>query len=134
MANLTINQIADEQVSAILNKYHAFFAFSNQQFDEQATKCFIYARLPHGMFAPKAYANSVISEVLAAYDEARKAVQSQESKKDRIWYEFANHECQISMDYSDALAALLAFDDITEQDVHDQWPAYFNHCVDNDYF
>ena len=130
----TINQLAKTQVTAILNKYHTFFAFSNEQFEDQVNKDYKYVACPHGMYAPKQYADNVMSEISAAYSDAAKVVQSQSSKKERIWYEFSNHECQISMDYSDAVDALSSFDDITIEDIKSEWKAYFSHCVDNDYF
>ena len=130
----TINQLAEDQITDILNKYHAFFAFSNKQFEEQVTKGYKYVSCPHGMHAPKQYANKVMTEILAAYSDAAKTVQAETSKKDRIWYEFSNHECQIVGDYSDAVDALSSFDDITIEDIKSEWSAYWDHCVDNDYF
>ena len=129
-----INQLAENQVTDLLNKYHGFFAFSNKQFDEGIKEGFTYVRMPHGMFAPKQYADTLANQICKAYQDAAKTIQGQKSKKDRIWYELANHECQITYDYSDAVSALSCFDDITEQDVKDQWSSYLQHCVDNDYF
>ena len=129
-----INQLADQQVTDILNKYHAFFAFSNKQFEEGRKDDLVYVSMDHGMYAPKIYADKVATEICAAYQDAAKIIQNQKSKKDRIWYELANHECQITMDYQDAIDALSIFDDITPDDVKAEWGAYFNHCVENDYF
>ena len=130
----TINQLAENQVTEALNKYHGFFAFSDKQFDEASTKGFKYVACGLGLYAPIDYAEVLVDKIRAIHKEAAKVVQTQTSKKDRIWYEFSNYECQIVGDYSDAVDALSSFDDITIEDIKSEWSAYWDHCVDNDYF
>ena len=129
-----INRMADDEVSEILNAHYAFFAFSNSQFSEKAVRIFKYVALGAGLYAPVQHAETLVDKINAVYDKAAKKVQSEKSKKDRIWYELANHECQITGEYQDALSALSIFDDITEEDVAAEWMPYIEHCRENNYF
>jgi len=50
-----------------------------------------------------------------------------------IQSELANHECQITMDYTTALKALERYN-VTEQQVRDQYGIFFQRCIDQDLF
>lgn len=55
------------------------------------------------------------------------------SIKTIIWDSLANYECQIIGNYSDAIEALKVYG-ITEADIKTEWSAYYQTCIDNDYF
>jgi|TARA_R110001606_G_scaffold366348_1_gene521447 hypothetical protein len=125
MDNLTIENVMEN------NK--AFFAFSDEQFNSQKWDDIEYISLGSGLVCPKENAVKLTQELNKISANRIKKELEENSVKDIIWRELANHECQIVGDYSDVVDLLAGYG-ITEQDIKDQWGSYYQDCIDNDYF
>lgn len=124
--------IENEQTK-ILADNGAFFAFNNDQFTKQANPLINYKSLGGGLYCPE---NNIDNLALQLKDSHNFKIQwelSNNSLKDIIWDQLANHEAQISGDYSDACDALKPYG-ITEDQIKTEWPSYYQDCIDNDYF
>ena len=123
----------DSAQSKALNKNGAFFAFSNKQFDEAKKENTKYISLGGGLIAPESNAESLIKELDSICTQKIEFELNNNSIKDIIWYELANHECQISCDYESVISLLKPYG-ITEDMIKAEFSDYYQHCVDNDYF
>ena len=111
----------------------AFFAFGQQQLDEKKQEGVAYVSLGMGLIVPKENASKVIEGLDTIHTEGIKQDISENGIKPIIHRELGNYETQISGDISDTVAALEDYG-ITREQVSAEYPAYFKHCVDNDYF
>ena len=124
--------IQNEQTK-VFDKYGVFFAFSNKQYEEKAVKGVKYCDAGAGMITPVDNVKALYKELDAIHKAGRAADIEENGIKKIIHRELANYECQITMDYSDAVDALESYG-ITEEQIVGEWPEYFQMCVDNDYF
>jgi len=129
-----INQIAEKYQSKVFKKYFAFFAFSNEQFYSSYNNNFKYARLGSGLYAPAIFAQKVIDKLSDINKKAIEKIESTKTKKDIIRYALSNYETQITGDLQDAIDSLQDYNSISEQDIIKEYRAYYQHCIDNDYF
>jgi len=128
------NYIESKQTE-LFNSTGAFFAFSDKQFNEgRAPGPIKYVSLGAGMICPKSNVKALLRGLSRINEEGIKADIAENGIKAIIHRELANHECQISMDISDAVDKLADYPGITEETVQAEWPEYFQNCVDNDYF
>jgi hypothetical protein len=111
----------------------AFFAFGQQQLDEKKQEGVAYVSLGMGLIVPKENASKVIEGLDTIHTEGIKQDIAENGIKPIIHRELGNYETQISGDISDTVAALEDYG-ITREQVSAEYPAYFKHCVDNDYF
>lgn len=118
----------------LFNKTGAFFAFSNAQFDEQKQEGVNYAAIGAGLICPKSNVDALINGLDRINSDGIAADIADNGIKAIIHRELANHECQISMDISDAVAKLADYPGITRETVQAEWKEYFQNCIDNDYF
>lgn len=115
------------------NKAGAFFAFTYKQFEEGRKEGIKYAHLGSGLLAP---VDKVKELTLDLQDITIKGVAKdieENGIKKIIHRELANHECQITGDYSPVVDNLSIYD-ITESQVKAEWKEFFQYCIDNDYF
>ncbi|TXK94591.1 hypothetical protein BMR05_12615 [Methylococcaceae bacterium HT4] len=117
--------------AAVFDKYGAFFAFSNNQFNEQKKEGVIYEGLASGMVAP--VGADIFKELEKIQQEKIAFELANNSLKIIIWDSLANYECQITSNCDDAVEALEQYG-INREMIAKEWPAYFQHCVENDYF
>ena len=115
------------------NDNGAFFAFGDKQLDEQKQEGVSYVSLGMGLIAPKENASKIIEGLESIHMEGIQQDISDNGIKAIIHRELANHEAQITNDISDTVEAL-EFYGITREQVSEEYPSYFKHCVDNDYF
>ena len=115
------------------NDNGAFFAFGEKQLDEKKQEGVAYVSLGMGLIAPKENASKIIEGLESIYTEGIQQDISDNGIKAIIHRELANHEAQIAGDISDTVEAL-EFYGITRAQVSAEYPSYFKHCVDNDYF
>jgi hypothetical protein len=123
----------DAAMDKIMASHGAFFAFSNKQFDEASKPDIKYVGLGGGLIAPEDQAKSLIANFEKITAEKIAWELENNTRKDIIWYELANHECQISGSYREAFNVLEPYG-ITEDEIKSEWPAYWDHCVEHDYF
>ena len=126
-------QQLDNELSNIFDKHGAFFAFSNAQYNEKAKENEKYTSLGAGLICPVSAIKNLKNDMDNAINKYEKQDLKENGKQKIIWRELANYECQISYDISDAVHALKSYG-ITEAEIKKEWPAYLQHCVDNDYF
>lgn len=123
----------DNQLSEIFKKYDAFYAFSNKQFDEQKKAGVKYAGCGSGLICPVEHVDTLYDAISKAINGKIEWELANNTKKEIIWYELANHECQISGEYIDVIELLSDYG-ITADEIHAEWKAYYSHCIDNDLF
>ena len=123
----------DEKINALLTANGAFFAFTEQQYNDEALPGVEYKRLYAGMLCPSDNVKTVMNGLDSLSNEKTRWELANNSIKTIIWVSLANYECQITGDYNDAIEALKPYG-ITEDDIKTEWPAYYQNCIDNDYF
>ena len=119
--------------TAIFEKFGAFFAFSDDQFNAKKVEGVEYCDAGAGLIAPVGNSSKIWEEIENIQKIKVAWELENNTRQDIIWYNFGNFECQISMDYLDAVDSL-SFYGITEKEVDDSWPAYFQMRIDNDHF
>ena len=117
----------------ILDNNGAFFAFSNEQFNSCANQSLNYKSLGGGLYCSENNIDSLQAQLKNSYNFKIQWELENNTLKEIIWHELANHECQITGDYSDALDALKPYG-ISENDIKKEWNGYYQDCIDNDYF
>ena len=124
----------DQEQSAIFDKHGAFFAFSQKQFDEGKKPGILkYSALGAGLLTPQGTEKALMADLKAAWEKKISFELENNSRKEIIFYELANRECQLTFDLSAAIEALEPYG-ITEEEVREVWPEYHNQCIDNDCF
>ena len=128
-----LSEYTEEPTANALNKHGGFFAFSNKQFDEAKKDGIKYVSLGSGLIAPKKNAKQLLIDIDKAYTEGIKQDIKENGIKAIIWRELANHEAQITGDISSTVFALSEYP-ITREDINKHWDAYYQKCIDNDWF
>ncbi len=111
----------------------AFFCFSQSQFDEARKEGIRYASLGSGLICPKDNAKKLKNGLEKIYRDSIAQDMFDNGKKNIIWREFANHECQVVDSPADCLDKLEDYP-ITKEEILAQWKPYFDYCVENDLF
>ena len=111
----------------------AFFAFGQQQLDEKKQEGVVYVSMGSGLIVPKENASKILKGLESINTEGIKQDISENGIKAIIHRELANYEAQITGSISDTVEALEDYE-ITREQVREEYNAYFQHCIDNDYF
>ena len=128
-----LSHYTEAKTTSLLNSTGAFFAFSQKQFDEKQIEGVDYVLMGNGLIAPKDNTAEIVEGFKTISSEAIAQDIAENGKPAIIRRELANYECQITSDISDAVEVLKSYD-ITEEEVQAQWGAFFQNCIDNDYF
>lgn len=123
----------DNEQTKILDDNGAFFAFSKDQFNTCSTQSLIYKSLGGGLYCPQNNIDNLSAQLKDSHTFKINWELSNNTLKDIIWYQLANHETQISGDYSEACEALKPYG-ISENQIKTEWPSYYQNCIANDYF
>ena len=123
----------DLKINDLLTANGAFFAFTQEQYNDEALPGIEYKRLYAGMLCPSDNVKTVMNGMDNLSNEKTQWELANNSIITIIWDSLANYECQITGDYSDAIAALKVYD-ISEDEIKAEWPSYYQNCIDNDYF
>ena len=115
------------------NDNGAFFAFGQQQLDEKKQEGVVYVSMGSGLIVPKENASKILKGLESINTEGIKQDISENGIKAIIHRELANYEAQITGSISDTVEALEDYE-ITREQVREEYNAYFQHCIDNDYF
>ena len=121
------------KINDLLIANGAFFAFTEQQYNDEALPGVEYKRLCAGMLCPSDNVKTVMNGLDSLSNEKTQYELANNTLKDIIWDSLVNYECQISGDYNDACEALKVYG-ITDADIKKEWPGYYQNCIDNDYF
>lgn len=128
-----LSDYTNDAQTAVFEKYGAFFAFSQKQFDEQKKEGVTYTNLGVGLIAPKGTGKQIMDELEEVNAKGIAMDIEENGIKAIIHRELANHECQITMDYDEVVDKLEDYG-ITREQVQAEWSEFWNHCVENDYF
>ena len=123
----------DVKINELLIKNGAFFAFTEQQYNAEALPGVEYKRLYAGMLCPSNNVKTVMNGLDSLSNEKTQYELANNTIKTIIWDQLANHETQISGDYSDACEALKVYG-ITEDAIKKEWLSYYQDYINNDYF
>jgi hypothetical protein len=120
-------------IGQALENNQAFFAFSDKQFKESCLKGVDYVSLGMGLICPKQNAKNLVEELKAAQERTVQIDLENNTKKEIIMRELANHEAQITGEIEDTLEALAAYD-ISREEVAEVYKEYFEYCCEHDLF
>lgn len=99
-------------ITAALNRAGAFFAFSDQQFQEQRDPLrdnLTYRSLGAGLICPKENAAALMAEIEAAAKAGREQDVKENGRAGVIRRELANHECTYSGSAHEAMEVLAEY-------------------------
>lgn len=128
-----LSDYTEEKQTAAFEKAGAFFAFSNQQFDEKKKEGIKYMSLGAGLISPEDTATQLVDDLGAIVKEATAQDIAENGVKAIIHREFANHECQLSGDYDNVIDKLEHYG-ITADQIKAEWNEYFSYCCEHDLF
>ncbi len=129
----------EKEQRELFEKYGMFFAFSKKQFEEGVAK---YKHLlkggnwtdcGQGMYIPSCNFDIFDEEYTTLIKTQKEKELAEKGKKQIIWDALSNYECQIVCSIEDAIEPLKSYG-ITEDEINKEYPAYFQMCIDNDYF
>jgi hypothetical protein len=126
-------KMIDKDINIALKKHGGFFAFGNDQFKKAHNPKLKYISLGSGLYAPKKTYKNLIIDIEKAIQGEIELDLRVNSIKDIIWRELANYECQIVGSVSDCVDALKGHG-ITKKQIMNEYPAYFDYCIENNYF
>ena len=118
-----LNNYTEEATTKLLNKTGAFFAFSNEQLDEQKKEGVKYVSMGVGMICPKDNAKELLDGLENIHKEGIKADIAENGKQAIIHRELGNHEYCITYDITDTLASLWGYG-ITAEEVQEESGEY----------
>jgi hypothetical protein len=129
----TLSSYTEARTTELLNSTGAFFAFGQKQMDEQKVEGITYTSMGGGLVVPIVNAAEFADRFKTIVSESIAQDIAENGKPAIIRRELANHEAQITSDISDTVEALEGYG-ISEEEVQAQWGAFFQDCIDNDYF
>ncbi len=122
-----------DRITIALKKHGGFFAFSNEQFDEQKKEGVKYSSLGSGLIVPKVNADELIKDINTATDLNIEDDLTRNTKTEIILRELANHEAQITGSITDTVEALKGYD-ITREEVQAEFRGYLDNCIEHNVF
>jgi len=125
--------IMEQQQTALFERYGAFFAFGNKQFDEQKEDGVKYVSLFSGLIAPKDNAKRLLEELEAITDNYIKRDIKENGKTAIIERELANHEAGYTYSIDDTVTALEGYG-ITTAEVQAVFNNWIKKNSDNEVF
>lgn len=128
-----LSHYIQEAQTECFRKHGAFFAFSNKQFNEQKEEGIKYMSLPSGMIAPEVNIKELVFELDKIHTAGIKADIAENGKAAIIQREMNNHECQITMDPTDAVEALEGYG-ISEEEIKEGFTVFMDYCREYDLF
>jgi len=123
----------DQQRTNLFNQLGAFFAFNNAQFAEKQQENTTYVTMGAGLICPKENASELVDGLEKLSNESIRLDLANNTIKEIIHRELANHEAQITGDISDTVDALDGYP-ITVEQIQAEYSVFFQKCVDNDWF
>ncbi|GEK16103.1 DUF7659 family protein [Aliivibrio fischeri] len=111
-----LSDFTQEKQTALFKETGAFFAFSQQQFEEEKVEGVAYVSLFAGLIVPKENAKKVIDGLEKINIEGVNNDLDEHGKKAIIRRELFNHECFYTGDISDCLDKLASYK-ITEKEI-----------------
>lgn len=134
-----LSHYIEEAQTKLFESTGSFFAFGQQQFDEQKKPNVEYVTLGAGLVCPKDTAKELAEGLRRISNEGMAADVAENGAAGIIEREYFNHECQISMDTDAARIALNGYIReypglFTPELMEATFKACFQKAVDNDWF
>jgi hypothetical protein len=129
----TLSSYTETRTTELLNSTGAFFAFGQKQMDEQKVEGITYTSMGGGLIVPIVNAAEFADRFKTIVSESIAQDIAENGKPAIIRRELGNHEAQITSDIGDTVEALEGYG-ISEEEVQAQWGAFFQDCIDNDFF
>lgn len=101
-----LNDYTEDQINKIMEQYGAFFAFSNQQFDEKKKEGIKYVSCGAGLICPKDNAMQLMKDVIDVGQKGRKQDIQENGHEAIIKRELINHEAYYTGDVDSTVDAL----------------------------
>jgi len=120
-----LSHYTEAAMTKAIDEAGAFFAFSNQQFNEQKKEGVKYVSMRMGLICPKANADKLAAAITRAGDEGRAADLAENGKQGIIHRELGNHEACIRKDITDTVDALAGYG-ITKEEVQAEFCPYLD--------
>ena len=102
----SLNSYTNDALTQLFNESGAFFAFSQQQFEEKKKEGVIYCSLGGGLIAPKEAANSVVEGIENISKKGIEQDLAENGRRAIIKRELMNYECFYTGDITDCVEAL----------------------------
>lgn len=128
-----LHDFTQQATTQLLDSMGAFFAFSNEQFEQNRKEGTKYTKGIAGCLVPVENANELARRYGEIYSEAIKQDIKENGMAAIMQREFANYECQICGNYDDAKDALQCYG-FSDEDFQKQWQIYWQRCVELDLF
>ena len=106
MAFKNLSSYTDQPITELFNKYGAFWAFSNQQFETAKQDQIEYVKFWGNCFCNKETAKEFIAEYHLIFENQKKLFLHENSREDIIKYELANYECYYTGEIEEAFEVL----------------------------
>ena len=128
-----LSDYTEDKQTELFKECGAFFAFSQERFNEKKVKGAKYVSLDGGLIVLKSKVEVLREGLSKIHEEGIKQDIKENGKKGIIWRELGNHEAQITNCINDTVEALSDYGFITEE-IQSEYEAFFSHCVENDLF
>ena len=128
-----LSDYMEAEQTKLFSETGSFFAFGSKQFNEQKKEGEKYVNMGTGLLCPEQNVERLINSLDEIYKKAIAQDISENGKKGIIHRELANHECQITHDYSAIIENMREYG-IEKIEIATEWPIYFSKCVENDWF
>jgi hypothetical protein len=134
-----LSDYMEQAQTEAFNKFGAFFAFGNKQFEEKRKPDVQYVSMGAGLICPKESAKLLADALENIYQEAIKADVEENGAEKIIEREYFNHETQLTGDTYTMMGAISghieAFPELfTPELIHSTCKKCFDLAVENDWF
>jgi len=130
-----LSHYVEAKQTLLFERTGAFFAFSKSQLEDgsKGRPKADFVSLGGGLLAPKENVKDLVNGLSEINSEGIAADIAENGKPAIIQRELGNYETQLSGDMSETVEALVDYD-ISEADIKKEYPAFYQNCLDNDYF
>ena len=128
-----LSNYIEKPQAELTKKSGAFYAFSQQQFDDSKQPDTKYVHLGHGLYLPKDNAKTYLTDLEQIVLDGVKQDLKDHTKKEIIWRELANHEVHYNGELLPVYDALFLYP-ITKDEIKAEYSKYYLHCCENDLF
>lgn len=115
-----LTEYIEQEQSDLFKRLGAFFAFSNEQFNEQKKEETKYVSLKHGLICPIDNVDELLNGMKQIHKKAIERDLEENGKSKIIIRELYNHECFYTADYQELVPLLKPYG-FTLQDIYKEY-------------
>ena len=127
-----LQNYSEEKINKIIKNHGGFFAFNNNQFNDNKKEGVIYCRLYGGLIAPKNKADYIIKQIDIISKKAIKQDIKENGIKNIIFRDCSNLELQFSYNGIEEIIDYLKDYNFNKKDIEKHYNNYIKHCIKND--